>query len=93
MIGKNKIALALDGNPDMQAMFAGKQPGDEMELKCVKCQVAEVTADQAVLTVTEVESEEEEKSEGEGEGDEYPKAEAPALVMVRGKGKTETFGE
>jgi hypothetical protein len=92
MIGKNQVALALDGNPDMQAIFAGKTPGTEIELRvCGK--ISEVTADQAVISITEVESDEEPtKSEDDSEG-ESPKVESPDLVMVRGKSANALFEE
>lgn len=91
MTGRNEISLSLEGNEDLQSLFAGKNPGESVNLGRVTAMVKEITADQAVLTVTQVEPEDDETEPAASEDD--PKDGAPVLVMVGGKKANPLIGD
>lgn len=85
----DRLSLRLDRNPELAAMFAGKNPGDKVSMT-VQGVLVRNDAEEATLTIMEVEGgdlipEEDDEDEEEGEGMENIREEDKLLTGAIGK--------
>jgi hypothetical protein len=79
-MAKNSMTITLGENPEFDAVFAGKQPGDKCKFE-VKGVIKESDSKSVTVYIDDIEYDGEPKSERDSD-EEYPKETDPVLILA-----------